>query len=491
MAKRLTIRLAQLNPIVGELDYNFRNISAAYKLGAANKCDLVVTPELSLVGYPPEDLVLKSFFVRQARKKLDELAPLTIGGPGLMVGLPWEEDGALYNAVVLLDGGKIAAVRFKHDLPNYGVFDEKRVFSQTPYIEPIGFRGFSLGTMICEDMWEPTCSQRLAEQGADMLLVPTCSPFQDGKPAGRLSTARARVASVGLPLIFCNQVGGQDELVFDGWSFVLDRRGTVTHELMRFDEDSRTVTLEKAHDGKVTILDPIGDEPYDRLPALYSAAVLALRDYVEKNRFPGVILGLSGGIDSALSAAIAVDALGPDKVHAVMLPSEYTSSESLEDAEACAHALGIRYDIVPIKQAVGALDDTLAKLFEGREPDTTEENIQSRLRGVILMALSNKFGAMVLTTGNKSEVSVGYATLYGDMCGGYNAIKDIYKMDVFALSDWRNRDVTDFGRGPEGVVIPQRIIDKPPSAELRPDQRDDDSLPPYDVLDPILQGLVE
>ena len=491
MSDTLRICLAQLNPTVGALDANRDLIAKAYAKGKADGADLVVTPELSLIGYPPEDLVLKTFFVRQARNTLDKLMPLTVAGPALMVGLPWAEDGKLFNAVALLADGKLHSVRFKHDLPNYGVFDEKRVFDQTTSIEPISYNGFSLGAMICEDMWEATCTTSLSKAGIDVLLVPTCSPFQDGKPAGRLKEARDRVAVAGKPLLFCNQVGGQDELLFDGWSFVLDTKGTVTHELARFKEDSLTITLQKEGDGTVTVLNPTGDDSYDRLPALYSASVLALRDYIEKNRCPGVVLGLSGGIDSALSAAIAVDALGADRVHAVMLPTDYTSSESLEDAAACVKALGIRYDIMPIKKAVETVGETLADVFIGTEADTTEENIQSRLRGLLLMAISNKFGAMVLTTGNKSEVSVGYATLYGDMCGGYNAIKDIYKLDVFALSHWRNANVPDIGVGPSGEVIPLRIIEKPPSAELRPDQRDDDSLPPYEVLDPILKGLVE
>lgn len=490
MVSSLSIFMVQMNATVGAIESNAKNIEKFYLEGKEKGADLVVTPELSLVGYPPEDLVLKPFLIQEARKALIKLAAITKGGPGLLVGLPVREEKKLYNAIVFLENGSIAATRYKHDLPNYGVFDEKRLFDCSPVIKSIFYRDFRLGAMICEDMWQAKVTDSLVEQGIDFLLVPTCSPFSEAKHESRLKTARLRVKSSGVPLLFCNQVGGQDELVFDGASFILDGEGQIVHQMPFFEEATSLVTL-KLNGGDIQIEGGHLQNGPDRLTSLYSAAVLGLRDYCSKNNFPGIVLGLSGGIDSALSASIAVDALGADNVKAVMLPSEYTSSESLEDAALCAKNLGVSYDVISINPNVKAMEDTLSPLFSGHPRDTTEENIQSRLRGVILMALSNKFGHMVLTTGNKSEVSVGYSTLYGDMCGGFNAIKDIYKMDVFALSNWRNQNRPDFCLGPDGLVIPERIISKPPTAELSPDQRDDDNLPPYSVLDPILRGLVE
>jgi len=492
MIDKLSITLAQLNAYVGDIARNSANILSAYEDAASSGVDLLLTPELSVIGYPPEDLVLKPFFQRQARAAVEELAFKTAGQDcGMIVGSCWlREDGALMNASILLADGDIRAIRYKHDLPNYGVFDEKRVFTSGDLPTPMLFKGVKLGVMICEDMWFADSAGHLADQGADMLLVPTCSPFNDSKLDQRLVEARARVSETGLPLLFCNQIGGQDELVFDGNSFVLAKDGSIRVSLAAFEEEKLNTYCLKTTDGwqcETSFVRPA----QDRMKELYSALVLGLRDYVAKNGFPGVVLGMSGGIDSAISCAIAADALGPDRVRAIMLPSEYTSEESLQDAEACAAALGVHYERISIEQGVDAIGHTLEGVFAGKEADITEENIQSRLRGLLLMAISNKFGHMVLTTGNKSEVSVGYATLYGDMCGGYNAIKDVYKTDVFALCRWRNENCPDIGAGPNGNVIPERIITKPPTAELRPDQKDEDSLPPYDRLDAILRGLIE
>jgi len=408
----------------------------------------------------------------------------------VLVGLPWVESGALYNAVALCNGGRIEAVRFKVDLPNYGVFDEKRVFRPGPDPGPISFKGVRLGVPICEDIWGPDPVECIAETGGEILLVPNASPYERDKLAVRHGVAVARVVESGLPLIYLNSVGGQDELVFEGGSFVLNADRSLAAALPGFREAVARTVWERQADGWACVEGPRetllqGDE------GDYAACVLGLRDYVERNRFPGVVLGLSGGVDSALCAAMAVDALGAERVHAVMLPYKYTSSESLRDAEACARALGIRYDIVPIAEPVEATERALAEMFAGRARDITEENVQSRTRGLILMSISNKFGAMVVTTGNKSEMSVGYATLYGDMNGGFNPIKDLYKMEVFRLCELRNRWKPPFARGPAGVVIPPDIISKPPSAELRENQKDEDSLPPYPVLDGVLNGLVE
>jgi NAD+ synthase len=490
-ADRLTIALAQISPIVGDIDGNLARLRAARAEAAGFDADLVLAPELFLSGYPPEDLVLKPAFQEACRAACETLARETgDGGPAVLVGLPWVEDGALYNAAALLKGGRIEAVRFKVDLPNYGVFDEKRVFRPGPHPGPIAFNGVRIGAPICEDIWGPDPVECILETGGEILLVPNASPYERGKLAVRRRIAEARVAEAGLPLVYLNCVGGQDELVFDGGSFVLNADGSLAAQLPAFRETvARTVWAREGagwrcvEGPRETLLQ--GDE------GDYAACVLGLRDYVRRNRFPGVVLGLSGGVDSALCAAMAVDALGAERVHAVMLPYKYTSAASLRDAEACARALGLRYDILPIAEPVEATERALAPLFADRPRDITEENIQSRTRGLILMSISNKFGSMVVTTGNKSEMSVGYATLYGDMNGGFNPIKDLYKMEVFRLSALRNRWKPEGALGPDGVVIPPQIITKPPSAELREDQKDEDSLPPYPVLDAILNGLVE
>ncbi|MGB0749776.1 MAG: NAD+ synthase [Magnetospiraceae bacterium] len=491
MTDRLTIALAQANPTVGAIGLNTDQARDWRARGAAAGADLVILPELFLSGYPPEDLVLKTAFQAEVRRAVEALAAETADrGPALLLGAPWRDDRGLFNAAILLADGAIADIRYKVLLPNYGVFDEKRVFEPGPEPTPMMFKGVSLGVMICEDMWGPTVSRSLAEAGADILISLNGSPFEVDKPGQRRRFATDRIRETGLPKIYVNQVGGQDELIFDGCSFVKDETGTARAQASAFTEDFLLTRWLRTATGWSCADEPLTPRP-DGLESIYLALCLGLKDYVNKNGFPGIVLGLSGGIDSALSAAVAVDALGPDRVHAVMMPSPYTSQESLDDAAACAELLGTRLDSVPIEPAMQAFNQTLAPLFEGRAPDITEENIQSRTRGLILMALSNKFGPMLLTTGNKSEMSVGYATLYGDMCGGYSVLKDVYKTTVFALCQWRNGHKPAGLLGPDGPVMPQRVIDKPPSAELKPDQKDEDSLPPYDVLDAILMGLVE
>jgi NAD+ synthase len=486
----LKIALAQLNPIVGDLAGNERKLTEARARAAAEGADLIVFPELFLTGYPPEDLVLKPAFHNAARARAEALARTLGPGPAVVVGTVWPENGALYNAVLLMEDGEITAVRHKVDLPNYGVFDEKRVFTAGALPSPMRFRGVSIGVPICEDIWKDEVTECLAECGAEILLVPNGSPFDWKKPDVRLNVALARVTETGLPLAYVNQVGGQDELVFDGASFVLNGDHSLASQLPAWEEQIALTEWTRTNAGWRCTNGPVhklteGDA------AAYHACVLGLRDYVEKNRFPGVVLGLSGGVDSALVAAMAVDALGPERVHAIMMPYRYTSGQSIADATACARALGIRLDTVPIESPVTGFSETLAGLFAGRAADITEENIQSRTRGVVVMAISNKFGAMVLTTGNKSEMSVGYATLYGDMNGGFNPVKDLYKLEVYRLARWRNANVPKGGLGPAGEVIPDSIIVRPPTAELRENQTDQDSLPPYDVLDDILACLVE
>lgn len=491
LANELKICLAQINSHVGDVTGNGARVRAARAQAAHEGADLVMFSELFLAGYPPEDLVLKPAFQEACRHELEDLARLTAdGGPAILVGLPWVEEGACYNAYALLDKGRIEAVRFKVDLPNYGVFDEKRVFAAGRPSGPVAFRGVRLGLPICEDIWREDVVECLSETGAEILLVPNGSPYWDNKNDERMNIVVARVTESGLPLVYLNQFGGQDELVFDGASFVLDASCKMVAQLHNFREAIVTTHWRRQPDGWQC--DPAsfstwleGDE------ADYAACMIGLRHYVEKNNFAGVVMGLSGGIDSALCAALAVDALGPSRVHCVMLPYKYTSSLSLTDAQECATALGVRYDILPIAPAVDGVEQVVQSLFAGHARDLTEENMQSRVRGTILMSISNKFGSMLVTTGNKSEMSVGYATIYGDMNGGFNPIKDLYKMQVFRLSALRNRWKPADALGPDGAVIPQSIIDKPPSAELRDNQKDQDSLPPYDVLDDVLSCLVE
>ncbi len=479
MTDTLTIALAQLNPTVGAVTANLEKARAA--IAAHRTCDLVVFPELFLSGYPPEDLVLRGSFVAACKQAAESLATEFADGPAVLIGLPWRDGDKLHNSVALLSGGRIETVRHKFDLPNYGVFDEKRVFQPGPAPGPVVVKGVRIGVPICEDIWTEETCETLAETGAEILLVPNGSPFERNKDDTRLNLVVARIAETGLPLAYLNQIGGQDELVFDGASFVLNGDHTLALQMPMFEEAVAVTTWQRGKTGWACVKGDIAKLP-EREEETWKACVLGLRDYVTKNRFPGVVLGLSGGIDSAVVAAMAVDALGPDKVHCVMLPYAYTSKDSLVDAEDCAKRLGVHYDVVPIKQPVEGFLSAVAPLFAGRKADTAEENIQSRSRGVILMAISNKLGSMVLTTGNKSEMSVGYATLYGDMNGGYNPIKDVYKTEVYRLAAWRNT---------QSEVVPTRIITKAPTAELRENQKDQDSLPPYDVLDDILDGLVE
>jgi NAD+ synthase len=491
MTRSLIVACIQANPTVGAVSAN--EALAAKWLAQANAAgaDIALFTELFLIGYPPEDLALKPAAVAACRAALDRLAALTKGGCAALIGLPWANPVkglGPHNAFALIADGRVQDVTFKVDLPNYGVFDEKRVFTPGPGPKTFSFKGITLGVPVCEDIWGPIPCQALRDQGAEILLVPNGSPYRQTAEGERTKVVCERVREAGLPLVYVNQVGGQDELVFDGGSFAVQADGSECMRMPMFEEAMAVTRWEDAGQGFVctdapTAIWPEGPEE------VYRAMMLGLRDYVNKSGFPGVLLGMSGGIDSALTAVVAADALGPDRVRCVMLPSSYTSGDSFEDAEGCANACGIAYDIIPILPAMEAFDGMLADAFAGRAPDTTEENIQARIRGVTLMALSNKTGALLLTTGNKSEMAVGYATLYGDMCGGYNVLKDIYKTAVYAVAEWRNANKPHLGAADH--PMPDRILTKAPSAELRPDQKDQDSLPPYADLDGILHGLVE
>ena len=488
---RFKLALAQLNPVVGDIEGYLEKAHEARAVLSKTGADLIVFTELFLTGYPLEDLVLKPALQHAAREACEALARDTAdGGPALLMGLPWGEGGLVYNAMAFLYGGHIETVRYKNNLPNYGVFDEKRVFAPGPLPEPIEFRGLSLGVSVCEDIWTEEVCEALVQAGTDILIVPNGSPYWMGKQETRYGVAKTRVAETQRPLVYVNQVGGQDELAFDGASFVLNADGKLVVQLPAW-EAALAVTEWHRDSGRWHCLRGDIADIEEGDAANYLACVIGLRDYIDKNGFPGVVLGLSGGIDSALCAVMAVDALGADRVQCVMLPYTYTSEDSLSDAKAVAETLGVRYDIVTIHDSVEALTKDISKQFEGLARDATEENLQSRVRGTLLMAISNKLGPLVLTTGNKSEVSVGYATLYGDMNGGFNPIKDLYKGQVYALSRYRNTHRPKTCLGPEGVIIPESILTKDPSAELKPDQRDQDTLPPYEALDDILNCLVE
>jgi len=490
MTKPVLIALAQMNAHLGKVNANVSRLAEARAKSALQGAEIIVTPEMFLSGYPCDDLVLRNDFMADVAAGIDQLTELTSdGGPAIVVGAPAAIDGAIYNSVFVLDGGKQLARFDKVNLPNYGVFDDKRNFTAGQMPGPAMLRGLKIGFPICEDIWEPNVAECLEESGADLIIAINASPFDISKPERRMSTIVARTVETGLPVAYVNMVGGQDELVYDGSSFAINAGGKLACHLPSFSESIVVISAQKTA-GMVTLTGQI-TPPDSDLTALYRGLCLGLRDYVHKNGFPGVLLGLSGGIDSALVAALAVDALGAEAVHAVMMPSAFTSQESLDDAAEMAAALGIRLDTIAITPAVDALGTMLADQFAGTAPNVAEENIQSRLRGLILMGISNKHGAMVLATGNKSEYAAGYSTLYGDMCGGYAPLKDVWKVDVFRLCEWRNRHLPRGAAGPEGLVIPQAIIDKPPSAELRPDQKDTDSLPPYDQLDAIMAALCE
>ena len=489
MTGKLSLALAQLNPTVGDISGNIAKLREARDWAAAQGADLLMTSELYLCAYPTEDLVLKPSFQDSLRSALERLAAETgDGGPALLIGLPWRSEGKLYNAAVLLDGGRVLGTCFKHDLPNYGPFDEKRVFSQGPLPEPLLFRGVQLGVMICEDMWTPSVAAHLKKQGAEILLVPNGSPFELGKTETRRKLALARVKETGLPLAYVNQCGGQDELVFDGASFALNAKGGLVASLPAWEEKTAVLQLVK---GDIVSEKRALEIKHSRPADIYRALTIGLRDYVNKNGFPGVVLGLSGGVDSALAASIAVDALGADRVWGVMLPSPFTSKASVRDAKASAKLLGCKLDEVPIGKAMKLFDAALQPVLGGLLKGLVCENIQSRSRGLILMTISNASGYMVLSTGNKSEMSVGYTTLYGDMCGGFAVLKDVYKTEIYNIAHWRNTHHPTDALGPKGAVIPKPVLTKAPTAELHAGQKDQDNLPPYELLDGILECLIE
>lgn len=490
MPVNFCLTLCQLNPTVGDISGNAAKAVTAHQRGKQKNADFVALPEMFLTGYQAQDLVTKPAFLESVAVALLKLANDCADGPALGIGAPVLEDGKLYNGYFVLKNGAVHALTRKHHLPNTHVFDEKRLFESASISGPFNLGPIRIGTPICEDAWHEDVCETMAESGADLLMVPNGSPYYSGKFDRRINHMVSRVIETGLPLIYLNMVGGQDDQIFDGGSFVLNPGGKMVVRMPLFDEAYTEVYFEQTPVGWRALDGELADHP-TLAEQEYRAMVEGMRDYMRKTGFTKVILGLSGGVDSAVVATIATDALGPKNVHCVMMPSEYTSQESLDDAADVAKALGCRLDTVSISQGSEAITQTLSPLFEGYGADLTEENIQSRLRGLLLMAMSNKFGSMLLTTGNKSEVAVGYATIYGDMAGGYNPIKDLYKTRVFATCRWRNENHATWMKGPKGAIIPVNVIEKPPTAELRENQKDEDSLPPYDVLDGILTMLME
>ncbi len=490
MKNKLKIALAQLNPLVGDV---VGNVNKLIKIRSEldNDVDLIVAPELYISGYPIDDLVLREDFLILVESQIEKLAKDTEDNKSaIIVGAPRKDNNFIKNSVFVLENGKISTFRDKYELPNTGVFDEQRIFKSGPLSGPVNVKGVKIGLPICEDIWDETVLECQAESGAEMFLSINASPFSIDKKDKRYSVVASRVHETKLPLIYLNRIGGQDELIFDGSSFGLNDDGKLFFNSLDFEEQVSIINIKNENQrwkgsGKI-------EKSSNKIESLYKALVLGLRDYVNNNRFPGVILGMSGGIDSALVATIATDALGPELVQVVMLPSPYTSNQSLEDAEVAANLLGIKYSNLDISDTMLVIENVL-KNFDGPPfvPGITEENIQSRLRGLLLMALSNRFGNMVLATGNKSEYAVGYATLYGDMCGGYAPLKDVWKTDVIKLCKWRNKNFSNSFLGPKDYVMPNNIINKPPTAELRADQKDTDSLPDYGILDAILKSLVE
>lgn len=491
MTDRLRIALAQLNPTVGAIAQNLVLAKEALADAAGQGADILLFSELFLTGYFPDDLLFKPRFIADAMAAAEDFARAT-AGTSVTAIMPtiWREEGKLFNAVIVCEQGTVIARRYKRELPNDDIFYEKRYFERAELQEPVTIKGVSIGIPICEDIWHPEVCAHLVDHGARILLCPNGSPYWRNKQATRYKLVTDRVAEDNVPLLYLNQVGGQDELVYDGASFGIEPGGRLVVQAKSFEPEilmsnwARTEDGWRCTDPHVTPLSSVDEAPW-------RACVLGLRDYVKKNGFKSVVLGLSGGIDSAIVAAMAVDAIGAKNVHCLMLPYRYTSPESLADAKDCAERLGVRYDVVSIGDPVEAALNELQPVFGNRPQDLTEENIQSRMRGVYLMAVSNKLGSLLLTTGNKSEMAVGYATIYGDMNGGFNPIKDMLKMRVYELADWRNKHRPADCLGPDGLVITQNIIDKAPSAELRPNQTDQDSLPPYPILDEILVGLIE
>ena len=490
MSDQFKITLAQLNATVGDLKGNADKVMKAWEKARDEQSNIIAFPELFITGYNPQDLILKPAFQKASTETIQKIAEACSQGPAIAVGGPFCDEKNLYNAYYILSGGKIQAVIKKHHLPNEEVFDEVRLFSSGNVDGPFQVDQMRIGSPICEDAWHSDIVETLEETGAQTLLVPNGSPYYRGKTEIRQNVMVSRVVESGLPLVYLNLVGGQDDQVFDGGSFVLNPGGELVLQMPQFEESVETCVFKKSAGSwkaevghKSRILEPLESD--------YFAMVMGLRDYCKKAGFDRVVIGLSGGVDSALVATIAADALGPQSVRAVMLPSEYTSKGSLDDAAELSTNLNCRYDYLSIEEGRLAISETLSDLFKGTKTDLTEENIQSRLRGLLLMAISNKFGEMLLTTGNKSEVSVGYSTIYGDMAGGYNPIKDLYKTRVFDICRWRNENTRPWMKASGINVIPINIIEKPPSAELRPDQKDSDSLPDYFILDGILKILVD